>query len=91
MTDSKRTHRLEGLEPDNLLAFLTLLGFLRALEVARPLWRPRAAWTLNDPPLRPALILAEPTASMSCPGIPAVEATMCYPIAAITEPRCPIA
>lgn len=26
--------RLEGLEPDNLLAFLALLGLLRALEEA---------------------------------------------------------
>jgi hypothetical protein len=35
---------LSGLEPDNLLAFLALLGLLRILEVARPEWRPRIAW-----------------------------------------------
>ena len=37
------SYRLEGFEPDNLLAFLALLGLLRALEKARPQWRPRAA------------------------------------------------
>jgi hypothetical protein len=35
---------LEGLEPDNLLAFLALLGLLRALETAKPEWQPRVAW-----------------------------------------------
>jgi hypothetical protein len=35
---------LPGLEADNLLAFLALLGLLRALETARPEWRPRASW-----------------------------------------------
>ena len=35
---------LGGLEPDNLLAFLALLGLLRALETAKPEWRPRVAW-----------------------------------------------
>ena len=49
------THRLDGLEPDNLLAFMALLGLLRALEEARPDWRTRAFWTVGDPPLRPAL------------------------------------
>jgi hypothetical protein len=54
-------HRLEGLEPDNLLAFLALLGLLRALEVADNLAaegekiRPRAAWDIDVPPLRPRL------------------------------------
>ncbi len=38
------THRLPGLEPDNLLAFLALLGLLRALNDARPEWRARVAW-----------------------------------------------
>lgn len=53
-------HRLEGLEPDNLLAFLALLGLLRALETARPAWRPRVRWSLDEPPLRPVLALQEP-------------------------------
>lgn len=35
---------LVGLEADNLLAFVALLGLLRALEIARPTWRPRASW-----------------------------------------------
>lgn len=49
------THRLTGLEPDNLLAFLALLGLLRALEAAG--WRPRAHWA--GLPLRPVLTLRE--------------------------------
>jgi hypothetical protein len=49
-------HRLEGLEPDNLLAFLALLGLLRALETAAV--RPRAYWA--GLPLRPVLSLPEP-------------------------------
>jgi hypothetical protein len=65
MTEAGRTHRLEGLEPDNLLAFLALLGFLRALETARPDWRPRAAWDFDHPPLRPLLILAKVNGSMA--------------------------
>lgn len=40
---------LDGLEADNLLAFLALLGLLRALEAARPDWRPRVSW-LGTPP-----------------------------------------
>ncbi|MBB4286131.1 type I-G CRISPR-associated protein, Cas3-extension family [Roseospira goensis] len=51
-------HRLEGLEPDNLLAFLALLGLLRALETAAPEWRPRVHWA--GAPLRPVLTLAQP-------------------------------
>lgn len=54
MTATK-THRLEGLEPDNLLAFIALLGLLRALEVAG--WRPRAHW--EGLPLRPILTLRD--------------------------------
>jgi hypothetical protein len=50
-----REHRLEGLEPDNLLAFLALLGLLRALETAGV--RPRAHWA--GLPLRPVLSLPE--------------------------------
>jgi hypothetical protein len=55
------SHRLDGLEPDNLLAFLALLGLLRALEADdrnRPdadQARPRAAWSVDRPPLRPSL------------------------------------
>lgn len=53
-----RSHRLDGLEPDNLLAFLALLGLLRALETADAELRPRAAWDIDRPPLRPRLFLA---------------------------------
>ena len=59
MSAPEREHRLEGLEPDNLLAFLALLGLLRALEHARPDWRPRVRWSLEQPPLRPVLALRE--------------------------------
>jgi hypothetical protein len=60
-------HRLEGLEPDNLLAFLALLGLLRALETAdqgspeNDSLRPRAAWDIDAPPLRPKLFVARGT------------------------------
>ena len=55
-----RHHRLVGLEPDNLLAFLALLGLLRALETATPMWPPpRVAWAVDSLPLRPVLTLPE--------------------------------
>jgi hypothetical protein len=56
--------RLDGLEPDNLLAFLALLGLLRALEATdrkRPPPKklyPRAGWDLHRQPLRPILFVA---------------------------------
>lgn len=50
--------RLDGLDADNLLAFLALLGLLRSLETARPDWRPRVCWDLDHPPLRPILQVA---------------------------------
>lgn len=53
-------HRLIGLEPDNLLAFLALLGLLRALDTARPEWRARACWEAATQPLRPLLVLTGP-------------------------------
>jgi hypothetical protein len=56
-------HRLDGFQPDNFLAFLALLGLLRSLETVRREWRPRAAWDLNQPPLRPILSLAQPVAA----------------------------
>jgi hypothetical protein len=55
---SVNEHKLVGLEPDNLLAFLALLGLLRALERARPAWRPRVRWDVENPPTRPVLVLA---------------------------------
>ncbi|TVR80478.1 MAG: hypothetical protein EA405_10780 [Rhodospirillales bacterium] len=54
-------HRLEGLEPDNLLAFLALLGLLRALELSRPEWHPRAYWDVARGPLRPVLTTRQVT------------------------------
>jgi hypothetical protein len=48
-------HELIGLENDNLLGFLALLGVLRALERSRPHWFPRAAFC--GMPLRATLHL----------------------------------
>ena len=48
-------HRLDGIEPDNLLAFMALLGLLRALDEVRPDWLARVSWTVSEPRLRPAL------------------------------------
>jgi hypothetical protein len=44
LSDETTRIELKGLEPDNLLAFLALLGLLRALEAAQPGWRPRVGW-----------------------------------------------
>lgn len=49
------SHRLDGLEPDNLLAFLALLGLLRALEMTHPDWQPRAYWRTEEAPMTPVL------------------------------------
>jgi hypothetical protein len=57
-------HRLEGLEPDNPLAFLALLGLLRALEevdageAEEARWWPRAFWAVDSGAWRPVLRLA---------------------------------
>lgn len=80
------SHRLDGLEPDNLLGFLALLGLLRALEAAerdRPdseRFSARAAWDLDKPPLRPRLFLArsatqEEVAERAAAGIDRLAAT----------------
>ena len=59
MSAGDHRHRLDGLTSDNLLAFLALLGLLRSLEEAAPSWLPRVAWSVDVPPVRPVLILAE--------------------------------
>ena len=51
---------LNGLEPDNLLAFMALLGLLRVLEEVRPSWHPRVSWTIRDPRIRPVLRVNAP-------------------------------
>jgi hypothetical protein len=59
----KTAYRLDGFEADNLLAFLALLGTLRVLELLDAEQEPsrrlgaRAAWTIDEPPLRPALVV----------------------------------
>lgn len=35
---------LPGFQPENLLAFLGLIGLLRAVDAARPTWRTRLTW-----------------------------------------------
>jgi hypothetical protein len=59
MSDSRTEHRLNGLEPDNLLAFLALFGVLRALEAVRPDLHARVRWDIDNPPLRPILHLKQ--------------------------------
>lgn len=70
MTAAK-SHRLDGLEPDNLLAFLALLGLLRAVEAADPTLCPRAGWDIDRPPLRPRLFLARELTQDDVAGITA--------------------
>lgn len=73
-------HRLEALEPDNLLAWLALLGLMRSLETAKPAWRPRACWA--GTPLRPVLRLAvTATPEQVC----ATAAEGCAELAAVHE------
>jgi hypothetical protein len=79
MTEAVTHHRLDGLEPDNLLAFLALLGLLRSLEAVVEGRRlsPRACWQLDHPPLRPVLCLKSPAtreevADVSAKGIAAL-------------------
>ncbi|MDE2474461.1 MAG: hypothetical protein KGO48_05385 [Alphaproteobacteria bacterium] len=52
------SHRLEGLEFDNLLAFLALLGLLRAIENSDATLLPRVSWDIAAPPLRPRVHLS---------------------------------
>lgn len=57
---AKTRHCLNGLEPDNLLAFLALLGLLRALQRDGELASVRASWSVDRPPVRPLLHLTRP-------------------------------
>lgn len=66
MPEAVSHHRLDGLESDNLLAFLALLGLLRSLDAADrereedQKLRPRAYWDTARLPLRPVLCIARP-------------------------------
>lgn len=55
MNATRHEYRLEGIEPDNFLAQLAVLGLLRALDTARPEWSSRLAWGAG--PSRPLLSL----------------------------------
>lgn len=69
MNAATTQYRLDGLEPDNLLAFLALLGLLRALQEATPRWPPpRVAWAVDTLPLRPVLTLPEATERQAVAG-----------------------
>ena len=57
---AKTHHRLSGLEPDNLLAFLALLGLLRALQKDGDDAGVRISWSVDRPPVRPVLHLDAP-------------------------------
>ena len=57
---AKTRHRLNGLEPDNLLAFLALLGLLRALQKDGDDTGARISWSVDHPPIRPVLHLDAP-------------------------------
>lgn len=63
---AEKRHRFDGLEPDNLLSFLSLLGLLRAIEATDRTGPnsdnifPRLAWDLDKPPIRPILCLSKP-------------------------------
>lgn len=67
MSEPRTRHRLIGLEPDNLLAFLALLGLLRSLELTRPNWIPKTYWDFTSLPRRPVLTIHESiTEDMIC-------------------------
>lgn len=71
------TYDLAGLEVDNLLAFLALMGLLRTLEDAQPSWAAMASWT--GPPWHARLHLAvhastRTVAEAACRGIDAIAA-----------------
>lgn len=58
MSQQLRDHRLTGLEPDNLLAFLALLGTMRSLQHHQGHGKLRVSW--SGQPLRPVLHVTEP-------------------------------
>jgi len=73
------TYEMAGLEVDNLLAFLALMGVLRALEQAEPIWEAMASWA--GPPWRARLHLGvemsrRSIAEAACRGVEAIAA--CY-------------
>ncbi len=57
--NAPREYRLDGLEPDNLLAFLALLGAMRAWEATAHEGEDalRVRWSIDVPPWRPVLVL----------------------------------
>ena len=50
-------HRLNGLQPDNVLAFLALLGLLRSLHKDGKHADARVSWSVDSPPVRPVVHL----------------------------------
>jgi hypothetical protein len=73
------SHRLSGLEPDNMLALLVILGLLRALDLEKPSWGCRVHWDCERSPIRPVLSLRE---AVTEPEISAQVAAGCQRLAA---------
>jgi hypothetical protein len=75
-----KEHILLGLEPDNLLGFLALLGFHRAVNHAAPEWTARVCW--GGVPLRPHMVLS---GNIEQSALLAVAAQGCDALAAVHE------
>lgn len=54
-SEARTVLAMPGLEADNLLAFLALLGLLRSLEASQPEWNPRVFW--QGPPWTAQLVV----------------------------------
>ena len=50
-------YSLKGIQPDNLLAYLAVLGLLRSLEFSKPEWQPKICWI--GTPLTTTLFITE--------------------------------
>jgi hypothetical protein len=67
-----REHRIVGFEPDNLLAFLALLGLMRAIDAAKPAWKARSYWDVQHLPSRPIIATAEAVCALDIAGAAAL-------------------
>lgn len=69
----RKEHLLAGLEPDNLLAFLALVGFHRCVAHSRPEWSPRVFW--GGVPVRPMMVLTHEVERAELLGVAAKAAS----------------
>lgn len=58
MSDRSSIHVLTGLDADNLLAFLSLLGLMHAMDTIRPDWNARVNW--DGLPPKPVIHINNP-------------------------------